>query len=176
MKKGLRAALAVGFALIAVQAGLAWNGQSAQAKPAEILFTVQLILGTASDKDKTEESLNSDPVIKEIRSLMTYRNFSLLDTSELRAKDNETVRIILGKQRQYVLTLKAALRRDDKGEAIQTEIRFSYNFPDQKSADLIQSTLPLKPGERTVLGVSKPEGIEPLDQGLILIISGKPVR
>lgn len=176
MKKGLPVAFAVGLLLLPFKPALAGDGQNAGAKPAEILFTVQLILGSVSDEDRTDESLKNDPVIKEIRSLMKYRNFLLLDTSVVRSKEREPAQAILGKQGQYILFLKPTFDKDDKAENIRTEIRFGYNFPDQKSADLIQSTLTLKPGERTVLGVSKPQGIEPVDQGLILIISGKYVH
>ena len=173
MKKGLPVAFAAGLLLLSFNPAAAGDGQNAGAKPAEILFTVQLILGSATEEDRTDESLNSDPIIKEIRSLMKYRNFTLLDTSLVRSKEREPVQAILGKQRQYILFLKPTL---DKDENIRTEIRFSYNFPGQKGTDLIQSTLALKSGERTVLGVSKPQGIEPVDQGLILIISGKFIR
>jgi hypothetical protein len=173
MRKGLSLAFAAGLFLIPIKPASAWDGQNAGAKPAEILFTVQLILGSATEEDRTDESLNSDPIIKEIRSLMKYRNFTLLDTSLVRSKEREPVQAILGKQGQYILFLKPTF---DKDENIRTEIRFSYNFPDQKGTDLIQSTLAMKPGEKTVLGVSKPQGIEPVDQGLILIISGKFVR
>ena len=173
MKKGLPVAFAAGLLLLSFNPAAAGDGQNADAKPAEILFTVQLILGSVSDEDRTDESLKNDPVIKEIRSLMKYRTFLLLDSSLVRSKEREPVEAILGKQRQYILFLKPTF---DKDENIRTEIRFSYNFPGQKGTDLIQSILALKPGERTVLGVSKPQGIEPVDQGLILIISGKFVR
>jgi hypothetical protein len=173
MKKGLPVAFAAGLLLLSFKTAAAGDGQNAGAKPAEILFTVQLILGSVSDEDRTDESLKNDPVIKEIRSLMKYRTFLLLDSSLVRSKEREPVEAILGKQRQYILFLKPTF---DKDENIRTEIRFSYNFPGQKGTDLIQSILALKPGERTVLGVSKPQGIEPVDQGLILIISGKFVR
>ena len=176
MKKGLPAAFIAGLLLLSFKPASAGDGQNAGAKPAEILFTVQLILGSVSDEDRTDESLKNDPVIKEIRSLMKYRTFLLLDSSLVRSKEREPVEAILGKQRQYILFLKPTFDKDDKDENIRTEIRFSYNFPGQKGTDLIQSTLALKPGERTVLGVSKPQGIEPVDQGLILIISGKFVR
>ncbi len=173
MKKGLPVAFAAGLLLFSFKPASAGDGQNAGAKPAEILFTVQLILGSVSDEDRTDESLKNDPVIKEIRSLMKYRTFLLLDTSLVRSKVREPVQAILGKQRQYILFLNPTF---DKDENIRTEIRFSYNFPGQKGTDLIQSTLSMKSGERTVLGVSKPQGIEPVDQGLILIISGKFVR
>lgn len=176
MRKGLSLAFAAGLFLISIKPASAWDGQNAGAKPAEILFTVQLVLGSVSNEDRTDESLKNDPVIKEIRSLMKYRTFLLLDTSLVRSKERESVQAILGKQGQYILFLKPTFNTDDKEENIRTEIRFSYNFPGQKGTDLIQSTLAMKPGERTVLGVSKPQGIEPVDQGLILIISGRLVR
>jgi hypothetical protein len=176
MRKGLPLAFAAGLLLLSFKPASAGDRQNAGVKPAEVLFTVQLILGSMSEEDRTDESLKNDPVIKEIRSLMKYRNFALLDTSLVRSKEREPAQAILGKQGQYILILKPTFDKDDKGENIRTEIRFGYNFPDQKNADLIQSTLTLKPGEKTVLGVSKPQGIEPVDQGLILIISGKFIR
>jgi len=176
MKKGLPAAFIAGLLLLSFKPGFAGDGQRAGVKPAEVVFTIQLILGSATEEDRTDESLKNDPVIKEIRGLMKYRNFTLLDTSVVRSKEKEPAQAILGKQSQYILFLKPAFDKDDKGEIIRTEIRFGYNFPDLKNADLFQSTLTLKPGERTVLGVSKPQGTEPVDQGLILIISGKFVR
>ena len=176
MRKSVPLALAAGLFLISIKPVPARDGQNAGAKPAEFIFTVQLILGSVSEGGRTDESLKNDPVIKELRSLMNYKSFLLLDTSSVRSKATETVQAILGKQGQYILFLKPSFAPDNKDENIRTEVRFGYNFPGQKGTDLIQSTVALKQGERTVLGVSKPQGIEPVDQGLILIISGKSLR
>jgi hypothetical protein len=176
MTKSLPLVVIAGLFLVLFKPAFAGNGQNTGTKPAEVLFTVQLILGSATGEDRTDESLKNDPVIKEIRSLLQYRNFSLLDSSVVRSKEREPVQAILGKERQYILFLKPIVHKDDKDETIQTEIRFGYNFPGQKGMELIQSTIVLKPGERTVVGVSKPQGTEPVDQGLILIITGTLTR
>lgn len=176
MKKGLPAALILGLMLISSRPAHSQKTQKAEAKPVEIEFSFQLILGSAAGEDRTDENLKNDPVIKELRTLMKYSSFSLQDTGFLRTKEKTAALTILGKQRQYILVLMPILNADDKGGEIQTDIRFGYNFPGQKNPDLIHSTIVLKPGERTVVGVSKPQGSEPVDQGLILIITGKPVR
>ena len=176
MKNRLSAALALGLMLLPLKPAHSGQAQAAAAKPAEIVFSFQLILGSVTGDDRTDEALKDDPVIKELRAIMKYSTFALQDTGSLRTKEKTAALTILGKQRQYILALTPFLIPDEKGGEIQTEIRFGYNFPGQKDADLIRSTIFLKPGERTVVGVSKPQGSEPVDQGLILIITGKPVR
>ena len=176
MKKGLTAALLWGLMLSSSRPALPGNIQNTGAKPVEIEFSFQLILGSVSSEDRTDEALKNDPVIKELKTLMKYSTFLLQDAGSLRTKEKTAALTILGKQRQYILALTPVLKADDKGGEIQTDIRFSYNFPGQKNADLIHSTIFLKPGERTVVGVSKPQDREPVDQGLILIITGKPIR
>jgi hypothetical protein len=84
--------------------------------------------------------------------------------------------VTLGKQGQYLLYLNPKYIKDEKEENIQTEIQFGYYFPGQQRTSLIESTLLMKPGEKTVVGVSKPQGMEDVDKGLILIISGKILK
>jgi len=145
-------------------------------KPAELLFTVQLVLGSESGEEKTDDSLKNDPVIKEIRSLLKYKNFTLLDSNLIRTIEREPSQVTLGKQGQYLLYLNPKYIKDEKEENIQTEIQFGYYFPGQQRTSLIESTLLMKPGEKTVVGVSKPQGMEDVDKGLILIISGKILK
>jgi len=145
-------------------------------KPAELLFTVQLILGSESGEEKTDESLKNDPVIKEIRNLLKYKSFTLIDSNLVRTIEREPSQVTMGRQGQYILYLKPKYIRDEKEENIQTEIQFGYYFQGQERMNLIQSTLIMKPGERTVVGVSKPQGTENVDKGLILIISGRLLK
>jgi hypothetical protein len=145
-------------------------------KPAELLFTVQLILGSESGEEKTDESLKNDPVIKEIRNLLKYKSFTLIDSNLVRTIEREPSQVTMGRKGQYILYLKPKYIRDEKEENIQTEIQFGYYFQGQERMNLIQSTLIMKPGEKTVVGVSKPQGTENVDKGLILIISGRLLK
>lgn len=148
-------------------------------KPVELLFTVQLVLGSASGEEKTDETLKNDPVIQDIKELLKYKSFSLLDANLVRTMERQTAQVTLGKNGEYVLTLKPKYVKDEKEETIQTEIQFGYHFSGPPKTSLIQSTLVMKPGEKTVVGVSKlqPSQSPPnLDSGLILIISGKILK
>ena len=49
-------------------------------KPADVLFTVQLVLGSESDA-ATDAELQNDPIIKELRKLLRYKGYTLLDSS-----------------------------------------------------------------------------------------------
>jgi len=149
-------------------------------KPAEFLFTIQLVLGSEASEDKTDEALKNDPVIKEIRNLLKYKNFSLLDTSLIRTIERKSAQVNIGKSGEYVLDLKPRYIKDEKDENIQMELTMDRvvwaGAPAGTSAPqrtkLIASQISMKSGEKTVVGVSKSEG----DKGLILIISGKILK
>lgn len=145
-------------------------------KPAELLFTVQLVLGTEAAEEKTDDSLKNDPVIKEIRNLLRYKNFSLLDTTLVRTMEREDSQVRFGKNGEYSLSLRPKYIKDEKEENIQTEIKLGYSMTITNAAQnyLIMTTLTMKSGEKTVVGVSKMAGSS--DRGLILIISGKIVK
>jgi hypothetical protein len=104
-------------------------------KPADLLITVQLVLGSEAG-EPGKESMTNDPIIRELRNLLKYKSYSLLDASLLRAMDGT------GSKPEYITT------------------------------DLIATTLNIKSGDKTVVGVSKLDGG---DKGLILILSGKVV-
>jgi hypothetical protein len=146
-------------------------------KPADVLFTVQLVLGTAGETDKGAEPMpGSDPIIKELRSLLKYDTYSLLDTSLMRALDRQDSEVRLGEKAEFALWLKPKVIRDEKSSLIQMEVRLRridvsgiYQYI---TTDLIGTTLNIKSGDKTVVGVSKLDGT---GKGLILIISGKIV-
>jgi hypothetical protein len=151
-------------------------------KPVDLVFTVQLILASASDDIKTDESLAGDPLLKELRSFLRYKNFALLDTSLVRAVDRQRSRITLGtKETEFVLDLEPVYVSEGKTDLLRVNVDLAQRWESIKAeggADkyvksLIESTLSLKSGEATVVGVSKMGGS---DKGLILIISGKIVK
>jgi hypothetical protein len=157
-------------------------------KPADVLFTVQLVLGSEADT-QTDTELQADPVIKELRKLLRYKGYTLLDSSFIRVVNRESASVILGPKAEFEFVLKPDVAGDAKAPVIKTEVRLRQITrtikrlftPEGKEGapqtvtdvtTLIESSLNIKSGDRTVVGVSKLDGG---DKGLILIISGKIV-
>jgi hypothetical protein len=144
-------------------------------KPADVLFTVQLILGSETDT-QTDAELQSDPIIKELRKLLRYKGYTLLDASLVRVINRERASVILGPKAEFVLALQPDVAGDPKAPVIKTAVRLQQTT--QTGPPVVQiaittpieSTLNIKSGDRTVVGVSKLDGG---GKGLILIISGK---
>lgn len=153
-------------------------------KPADLLFTVQLVLGSEEQEKGAEPMAANDPIIKELRSLLKYSSYSLLDTSLIRAMDGQDSEVRLGEKADFELWMKPKVVKDEKTALIQTEVRLSQvrvagmppgatsAKPEYITTDLIGTTLNIKSGDKTVVGVSKLDGT---GKGLILIISGKIV-
>jgi hypothetical protein len=158
-------------------------------KPVELQFTVQIIQGSEGD-EKGDEALKNDPVIRELRNVLRYKSFSLLDGTMLRVIDGGRAESKVGPNGEFSLHLIPTFLKDGTNESIQVQIQFSETRmrtvflplatdkkPDSQvmqptDVELIKTTLLLKSGEKTVVGVSKSAG----DKGLILIISGKPIK
>jgi len=153
-------------------------------KPADVLFTVQLVLGSESDA-ATDAELQNDPIVKELRKLLRYKGYTILDATLLRTVNREDAEVTFGPKAEFEFALKPDVAGDPKLPVIKTEVRLRHinrlgttttkEGASQPIADvktLIQSTLNIKSGERTVVGVSKLDGG---DKGLILIISAKIV-
>jgi hypothetical protein len=150
-------------------------------KPADIQFTIQLVLGSAFGEEKSDKSLQDDAVIKELGSLLKYKSFSLLDTSFVRAIDRERSGVTMGKDAELILELRPKYIKEDKDDLIQVEARLSKigaiigagENTRRESTTLLTSNFTMKSGDKTVVGVSKMDGG---DKGLILIISGKVIK
>ncbi|MCX6567181.1 MAG: hypothetical protein NTW38_12315 [Candidatus Aminicenantes bacterium] len=157
-------------------------------KPAEIQYAVQLIQGSETD-EKGDETLKNDPIIRELRSVLKYKSFSLLDGTLMRVIDGEEAETKIGPKGEYTIRLQPKYTKDGAVETIQTKIEFMKPewISQQKTNtetkvetrevlrfnnDLIKTTLQLKTGEKTVVGVSKSDA----DSGLILILSAKVVK
>ncbi|MEW6455885.1 MAG: hypothetical protein AB1410_04125 [Acidobacteriota bacterium] len=157
-------------------------------KPVDLQFNVQLILGSEKEEEKMDEALKNDPVIKEIKSLLRYKAFKVLDTSFIRGNDRGSSLLTLGgADNEFKLILTPKYIKEEKEEIIQMEINLAkikvtvaktglVGAPPEERRDsitLLNTNLTIKPGERTVVGVSRMDGG---DKGLILIISGKVLR
>jgi hypothetical protein len=151
-------------------------------KPADVLYTVQLILGSETDM-ATDPELKNDPVIKELGKLLRYKGYTLLDSTLLRVVNRDRASVVLGPKAEFELALMPDVAGDPKAPTIKTEVRLRQierlGMTQDKEGKPqpvvnvtvpIESTLNIKSGERTVVGVSKLDGG---DKGLVLIISAK---
>ena len=144
-------------------------------KPADVLYTVQLVLGSEADAT-TDADLKNDPVVKELGKLLRYKGYTLLDGTLVRVVNRENASVVLGPKAEFQFELRPEVAGDAKAPVIKTDVRLrKISFPGSEkpvSTTLIESSLNIKSGDRTVVGVSKLDGG---GQGLILIISGKVI-
>jgi hypothetical protein len=151
-------------------------------KPADVLFTVQLILGS-DDEGRTDPELQSDPVIKELRSLLRFKNYALLDSTMVRCLSGKSAQVVMGKQADFELGLRPEVTRQKPLDMIKVEVMLRQVVRAEAAAQtealkaeaavrkqLIVSALNIRSGDRTVVGVSRLGGG---DKGIILIISAK---
>jgi len=148
-------------------------------KPADIQFTIQLILAsTGEEPGKSADRIMDDPLIQELRSLLSFKFFYPLDSSFIRALDREESEITMGERAELRLQLRPKHIREEKEDLIQVEARLYKIVPVNyapgafSSVALLTSNFTMKSGDKTVVGVSKLDGG---DKGLILIITGKIV-
>ena len=155
-------------------------------KPADIQFTVQLVQGSTGPDERPDDPIREDPVIRELRQLIKFRSFSLLDTSYVRALDRQLSQVSLGRTADLRLDLVPKCIKEDNEQLIQVEATlYKIGFPSlmptpqgpQNLAPapktLVNSNFTMKSGEKTVVGISRMEGG---DKALILIISGKILK
>lgn len=155
-------------------------------KPSDFLFTVQLILASESE-ERVGPLLRADPLIQDLRKLLRYQGFLLMDSTVVRATDEEPSSMIIGDAAQFTLDIQGKAVKGQRPELIQIDIRLRQIkekvdrgagvipqiawIPTNK--DLLRSHLNLKSGEGAVVGVSRLDGGE---KGLVLVISGKIVE
>jgi hypothetical protein len=155
-------------------------------KPADIQFTVQLILAsTEEEQGKSNDLIKDDPLIMELRSLLNFKFFYPLDSSYIRALDREYSEVTMGREAELRLALQPKYIKEEKEDLIQVEARLQKIIPavpapgatqtqnPYTSITLLTSNFTMKSGEKTVVGVSKLDGG---GKGLILIIIGKIIN
>jgi hypothetical protein len=152
-------------------------------KPLDIQFSADLILGSletflGATGDEVKE-LMSDPVIKELNSLLKYKSFKRLDSSIIKVQDNTSAyQRIGGSGISLQLGIRPRFIKEEKADAFLVEINLfqskgMWTEGKEATSSLLGTTLTLKSGERTVVGVSKLDGG---DKALILILSGKVIK
>jgi hypothetical protein len=155
-------------------------------KPADIQFSIQLILASAEDEPgRSPELIKDDPLIRELRNLLNFKFFYPLDSSFIRALDREESEVTMGEKAELRLELRPKYIREEKDDLMQVETRLYKIVPvayapgasqtqsPYSSLTLLTSNFTMKSGDKTVVGVSKLDGG---DKGLILIITGKIVK
>jgi hypothetical protein len=150
------------------------------AKPAELQFTIQLVMGSGTAGVKDEEEPGNDPVIRELRTVLKYKTFTALDEAVVRTGKSERVLVVLGRSGEYGLFLQPNFVLEEKTETLPCQVRLRKIVPLPSSAgsarsmepDLISASLGLNPSGKTVIGVSRSDG----DKGLILIFLGRTIR
>jgi hypothetical protein len=152
-------------------------------KPFDLQFTADVILGSLGTSlgttgDELKE-LMSDPVIRELNSLLKYKSFKRLDTSIIKVQDNtRAYQRIGGGGMSLQLGIRPRFIKEEKADAFLVELDLSQSKGltsegKERTSNLLSTTLSLKSGERTVVGVSKLDGG---DEALILILSGKIIK
>ncbi len=155
-------------------------------KPADLQFTVQLVLGSMGPDEKPDDPIRDDPVVRELRQLIKFRSFSLLDTAYVRALDRQTSQVTVGRAADLRLDLLPKCIKEDRQDLIQVEATlYKVGLPSLMPTPqgpqslsptpktLVNSNFTLKSGEKTVVGVSRMDGG---DKALILIISGRVLK
>ncbi len=150
-------------------------------KPLDLQFHVDLILGSTSSQSEEgfDRELKSDPLMKELSQLLQYRSFKRLDTALIKVQDNQwSLQRLGGDHLMFQLQLRPRYVKEDKADSIWVGMTLSQDMGlnaegKQRSIRLIETSLSVKSGERTVVGVSKLNGG---DKALILILSGSVVK
>jgi len=159
-------------------------------KPVDLMFTVDVIMGSV-EEESGEPLPGSDRLLKELKSLLKYTYFTRLDTTLIKVQDNGRSSQRMGGQGiGLMLELFPRHIRDGREDGIQLELSLRqttrrhkrrdeqgnweyFAQPLEKSLSLLGTTLSLKGGQRSVVGVSKLNGG---DTALILVIEGKIMK
>jgi type II secretory pathway component GspD/PulD (secretin) len=159
-------------------------------RPLDLMFTVDVIMGSMEEQGG-EKIPGSDKLLKELKSLLKYKHFARLDTTMIKVQDSgRTSQRMGGQGIGLLLELYPRHVRDGGQDGFQVELslrqttrQFSRQDADgklqhlgtplEKSMSLLETSLMLKDGERSVVGVSKLNGG---DTALILVIEGRVVR
>lgn len=160
-------------------------------KPVDILFTVELIVGSFQEepeevkvvgKKTTDKELASDPLMKEMSRVMSFKTLSKIGSALMRVQDGKySEQIIGGSGYEFKLALQPRYVREEREDTFQVKIELRHDRiinlgsvkQTEKNVRLFETAFTLKSGEKTIVGVSKLDGG---DKALILVISGKVIK
>lgn len=148
-------------------------------RPLDLQFNMDLIVASLDPEEGIHKELRNDKVIKEMQSMLKYRSFNLLDTTLIKVQDQtESNQRLGGEGMSFRLRLRPRYIKDDRGDSFNIDLSLyrmmGINGEGKEiTSNLVSTTLTLKNGERTVVGVSKLDGG---DKALVLILSGKVLK
>jgi len=154
-------------------------------KPVDILFTVDLILGSFEQelhsslvsKEMTDKALQADPVMKEMQRVMSFKSLYKIGSALLRIQDGfRSEQRIGGPDMEFELRLRPRHIKEEKGDTFQLDLDLRqgrFILGQRENVSLIGTSLSLRSGEKTIVGVSKLDGG---DRALVLVISGKIIK
>lgn len=150
-------------------------------KPLDLQFHIDLLVASTESPLETgpDKELTPDPLVKELSRLLQFKSFRRLDTALMKVQDNKiSFQRMGGDHLMFQLQLRPRYVKEDKADSIQVGLNLSQDKGldsegKQRSIRLIETSLSVKSGERTVVGVSKLNGG---DRALILILSGTVVK
>ncbi|MGD8534753.1 MAG: hypothetical protein PVF66_02810 [Candidatus Aminicenantes bacterium] len=160
-------------------------------KPVDILFTVELIVGSFEEeleevkvvgKKASSKGLESDPLMKEMQRVMSFKTLYKIGSALMRIQDSKySEQIIGGSGYEFRLALTPRYVREEKEDTFQVNIELRHDRvidrgnvkQTEKNVRLIETAFTLKSGDKTIVGVSKLDGG---DKALILVISGKVIK
>ncbi|MBU1186249.1 MAG: hypothetical protein KJ908_05085 [Acidobacteria bacterium] len=155
-------------------------------KPLDLQFSVELIKGSM-EPGKTDPDLKADSLIRELQKVLSYKSFENIGSSVVRVQDNsrteQRIGGLMGEKKenfdpipiQLILSLQPSYVKDGKDELFQVDVDLRWDkFASGKdTVRLLHTTLSMKNGEKTVVGVSKLNGD---DSSLILILTARIIR
>lgn len=160
-------------------------------KPVDILFTVELIVGSFEEeleevkvvgKKASSKGLESDPLMKEMQRVMRFKTLNKIGSALMRVQDNKySEQRIGGSGLEFRLQLTPRYVREEKGDTFQVNIDLRHYRVIEvgglkqapRTVQLIETAFTLRSGDKTIVGVSKLDGG---DKALILVISGKVIK
>jgi type II secretory pathway component HofQ len=160
-------------------------------KPVDILFTVELIVGSFEEeleevkvvgKKASSKGLESDPLMKEMQRVMSFKTLYKIGSALMRVQDGKySEQIIGGSGHEFKLALTPRYVREEKEDTFQVNIELRHDrvvkvpggLRPEKNVRLIETAFTLRSGDKTIVGVSKLDGG---DKALILVISGKVIK
>ncbi len=160
-------------------------------KPKDLVFSIQAIIASDSD-ERTDPELKNDPLIRELQRLLKYKGYKQFDATMVRTTDRADSLTTFGPDSQFEISLKPEVSEDPQKGSIKLNLQLRQiktrviNVKTREAgwvkADpetLIKTSLNLKPGERTVVGISRlAEGTfkEEENKGIILLIAAAIVN
>jgi len=150
-------------------------------RPKDLLFTVDLVLASMN-KEKNDSDLKSDPMMKNLRKILSYKFYKKIGSSIVRVQDNNhSEHRIGGEGINLRLAMTPRYIREEKEDMFQLNIDLRHEAGVSeagaekgiKTIRLFETVLTMKSGERTVVGVSKLNGG---DNALILILKGTVLK